>query len=222
MKSTKERSGSIPKENPPSPARVGGKKPGKVCKLFTTPCPKFSRNVEDEQASVCTGSTQSSACSSVCYDYPDLQYKRPKRIFKNEEEKVKFVSSYVTKLKTEMCKNWEAYGTCRYKDKCCFAHGAAELRVKTNLTHTFKTKQCAKFQETKFCSYGCRCQYIHNPLTLEMQKDYSYTKMLQINESYCKLRNESLSNPNNPTTEELNYISAFSRRRLNIFRQLAG
>lgn len=31
------------------------------------------------------------------------------------------------KFKTEMCKNWIEIGTCRYGNKCQFAHGDQEL-----------------------------------------------------------------------------------------------
>lgn len=33
----------------------------------------------------------------------------------------------VRRLKYEMCKNWREKGTCKYGDKCLFAHGANEL-----------------------------------------------------------------------------------------------
>ena len=33
----------------------------------------------------------------------------------------------IRRLKYEMCKNWREKGTCKYGDKCLFAHGEAEL-----------------------------------------------------------------------------------------------
>ena len=33
----------------------------------------------------------------------------------------------VRRLKYEMCKNYREKGTCKYGDKCLFAHGDAEL-----------------------------------------------------------------------------------------------
>lgn len=36
--------------------------------------------------------------------------KKPKRNFKNDEEKERFVRTYQMKKKTEMCKNWELTG----------------------------------------------------------------------------------------------------------------
>ena len=43
--------------------------------------------------------------------------KKATKSFKNEP-------SYVKKLKTELCKNWEQKGSCKYGDSCAFAHGA--------------------------------------------------------------------------------------------------
>ena len=34
---------------------------------------------------------------------------------------------FVTKYKTELCKNWIEVGYCRYKNKCKFAHGQDEI-----------------------------------------------------------------------------------------------
>lgn len=32
-------------------------------------------------------------------------------------DKKKFVEEYTRKIKTEMCKNWETTGTCKFGDK---------------------------------------------------------------------------------------------------------
>ena len=34
--------------------------------------------------------------------------------------------------KYEMCKNWKEKGTCKYGDKCLFAHGEQELSRKSS------------------------------------------------------------------------------------------
>eukprot|EP00826_Nyctotherus_ovalis_P026023 TRINITY_DN2027_c0_g1_i15.p1 TRINITY_DN2027_c0_g1~~TRINITY_DN2027_c0_g1_i15.p1 ORF type:complete len:204 (+),score=40.39 TRINITY_DN2027_c0_g1_i15:152-763(+) len=65
--------------------------------------------------------------------YVELQYKKPKKTFMSKEEKQKFVQSYLSKEKTELCKNWEVYGWCKYGDSCSFAHGVKELRSRTDL-----------------------------------------------------------------------------------------
>ncbi|KAH9380318.1 hypothetical protein HPB48_013162 [Haemaphysalis longicornis] len=52
-------------------------------------------------------------------------------------------------------------GTCKYGDKCQFAHGGHELR--TLARHPkYKTELCRTFHTTGFCPYGPRCHFIHN------------------------------------------------------------
>jgi len=81
--------------------------------------------------------------------------------FNTVEERKQFVEDYKKKYKTELCKNWELRGTCKFGDKCCFAHGKHELKEKT-LTHTkYKTKPCKQYFQTGYCPYGQRCQYLH-------------------------------------------------------------
>ncbi|KAL4495158.1 hypothetical protein ABPG72_007265 [Tetrahymena utriculariae] len=88
---------------------------------------------------------------------------KPKRkVFCSPEEKKKFIDDYTKKLKTEMCKNWTATGTCKFGDKCSFAHGKEQLQGKIHLHPNYKTKPCKKFFIKGICSYGNRCQYIHS------------------------------------------------------------
>jgi hypothetical protein len=87
---------------------------------------------------------------------------RPKRRkFNTVQERNQFVEDYKRKYKTEMCKNWELRGTCKFGDKCCFAHGRHELKGKA-LTHVkYKTKPCKQYHQSGYCPYGQRCQYLH-------------------------------------------------------------
>lgn len=63
--------------------------------------------------------------------------------------------------KTELCRPFEENGTCKYGEKCQFAHGQAELR--TLARHPkYKTEFCRTFHTTGFCPYGRRCHFIHN------------------------------------------------------------
>ena len=39
----------------------------------------------------------------------------------------------VRRLKYEMCKNWREKGSCKYGDKCLFAHGSSELTKRSTL-----------------------------------------------------------------------------------------
>lgn len=94
----------------------------------------------------------------------DVCPKRKK--FSNQEERRQFVEEYKRKYKTELCKNFELRGTCKFGDKCCFAHGRDELKAKV-LTHVkYKTKPCKQYHQTGYCPYGQRCQYLHKEALL--------------------------------------------------------
>ncbi|XP_035262710.1 mRNA decay activator protein ZFP36L2-A-like [Anguilla anguilla] len=66
-----------------------------------------------------------------------------------------------TRYKTELCRPFEENGTCKYGEKCQFAHGYHELR---NLSRhpKYKTERCRTFHTTGYCPYGPRCHFIHN------------------------------------------------------------
>lgn len=66
-----------------------------------------------------------------------------------------------SRYKTELCRPFEESGTCKYGDKCQFAHGHHELR--TLARHPkYKTELCRTFHTIGFCPYGPRCHFIHN------------------------------------------------------------
>ena len=65
------------------------------------------------------------------------------------------------RYKTELCRQFEEHGSCRYADKCQFAHGSAELR-RLARHPKYKTEMCRTFHTTGFCPYGLRCHFIHN------------------------------------------------------------
>ena len=66
-----------------------------------------------------------------------------------------------SRYKTELCRPFEENGSCKYGDKCQFAHGMHELR--NLLRHPkYKTELCRTFHTTGFCPYGPRCHFIHN------------------------------------------------------------
>jgi hypothetical protein len=71
------------------------------------------------------------------------------------------------KKKTELCKNWELTGSCKFGSSCAFAHGESELVVKVHVSGNYKTKMCKQFHEEGYCPYGNRCQFLH----LVIQKD---------------------------------------------------
>ncbi|XP_014207287.1 mRNA decay activator protein ZFP36L2-A [Copidosoma floridanum] len=71
------------------------------------------------------------------------------------------VSEPTSRYKTELCRPFEESGSCKYGDKCQFAHGYSELR---NLTRhpKYKTELCRTFHKIGFCPYGPRCHFVHN------------------------------------------------------------
>jgi len=84
-----------------------------------------------------------------------------KKKFSTPEERKMFIEEYRRKYKTELCKNWELRGTCKFGDKCSFAHGRHELQNKTALHTKYKTKPCKQYHQVGYCPYGQRCQYLH-------------------------------------------------------------
>ncbi|NP_001084214.1 ZFP36 ring finger protein-like 1 S homeolog [Xenopus laevis] len=66
-----------------------------------------------------------------------------------------------SRYKTELCRPFEENGSCKYGDKCQFAHGIHELRSLTRHPK-YKTELCRTFHTIGFCPYGPRCHFIHN------------------------------------------------------------
>lgn len=62
-----------------------------------------------------------------------------------------------TLYKTEMCRNWDESGECRYGRSCQFAHGGKDLRH-VDRHGQWKTKTCLAWVNGG-CTYGSRCCY---------------------------------------------------------------
>lgn len=183
----------------------------------------YEDGIKSPNSNSTTGSIDGK-CPSDEEGYAEIQYKKPRKNFKSKAERMEFVSSFKKKQKTELCKNWQEFGKCKYKDQCSFAHGIAELRVRNDMPSTYKTKQCKFFQEQSICPYGVRCQFIHTHLTPEKQKTSSYVKMLQTNAGYMEARLKCFENESCLLEESPNfsYVSAYDRKRLSIFTELAS
>lgn len=91
---------------------------------------------------------------------PNINLKYFKKKYNTEEEKQFLFEKIKQKKKTELCKNYELYHDCFYKNECSFAHGIDELRQSEALPK-YKTKVCKMFNEKAVCNFGMRCNYRH-------------------------------------------------------------
>lgn len=62
--------------------------------------------------------------------------------------------------KTELCESFTTKGTCKYGNKCQFAHGLEELKLKERRSN-FRTKPCVNWAKLGYCPYGKRCCFKH-------------------------------------------------------------
>ena len=100
------------------------------------------------------------SCPNAEQKGPNINLKIEHKRYSNQKEKEFFFEKIKRKKKTELCKNYELYHDCYYKDNCCFAHGLDELRDNI-LVPSYKTKMCKSFIENKVCNFGVRCSYKH-------------------------------------------------------------
>ncbi|KAL1831790.1 hypothetical protein ACET3Z_001441 [Daucus carota] len=63
--------------------------------------------------------------------------------------------------KTEVCRSWEDFGTCRYGAKCQFAHGKEELRPTRFFNKSKSETQICRAYSSGTCSYGSQCRFSH-------------------------------------------------------------
>ena len=66
-----------------------------------------------------------------------------------------------SRYKTELCRPFQENGSCKYGEKCQFAHGFPELRT-VNRHPKYKTDLCRTYHSVGFCPYGPRCHFIHS------------------------------------------------------------
>jgi len=94
--------------------------------------------------------------------------------------------------KTEFCRSWMESRTCKYGDKCQFAHGLSELRH-VNRHPKYKTEICKAFHEGGTCPYGTRCRFVHfspdENLKVKSTKDDAFPIPF---EQYCKTNGSKL------------------------------
>ena len=76
-------------------------------------------------------------------------------------------------FKTELCSSWLRRGRCEYGDKCSFAHGADELRRRTEVPRckNYKSLPCQGWIACGVCPYGTNCQFSHDPRLAADEED---------------------------------------------------
>ena len=98
---------------------------------------------------------------------PNINWHFQKKRYSNEQERTFFFDKIKKKKKTELCKNFELYHDCFYKDECSFAHGVEELRQNCELPK-YKAKIGNPSQRIQFAILAIDA----TTFTLSKQKDY--------------------------------------------------
>jgi hypothetical protein len=134
------------------------------------------------------------SCPNVEQKGPNINLKITHKRYSNQKEKEFFYEKIKRKKKTELCKNYELYHDCYFKDECSFAHGIDELRENIILP-SYKTKICKSFAENKVCNFGIRCSYRHN---IKTKRLFTYNYILnkrakELIKEFCKSENKSAS-----------------------------
>lgn len=107
-------------------------------------------------------STTASRSSPNLITLTGSQNKRERALsLSTEEDRRRSGSTSSSRYKTELCRPFEENGTCKYGDKCQFAHGIHEVR-QLSRHPKYKTELCRTFHTIGFCPYGPRCHFIHN------------------------------------------------------------
>ena len=140
---------------------------------------------------------------------PNINLKYFKKTYDTEEEKHFITQKIRTKKKTELCKNWELYHACFYKNECSFAHGIDELRRYTSPSAGCKNRLCKNFSEKGFCLFGLRCNYRH---IFKEKRLFTYESILKQNAN--EVINESIKPENQDSTILQIYKRCLLKRKI--------
>ena len=132
---------------------------------------------------------------------PNINLKYFKKKYDTEEEKHFITKKIRTKKKTELCKNWEIYHDCYFKNECSFAHGIDELRNDTPVSGS-KNRLCKSFEEKGFCLYGKRCNYRH---VIKEKRLFTYESIL--NNTCNEIYNEMIKTEN----KDISFLKFYKR-----------
>ena len=131
---------------------------------------------------------------------PNINLKCFKKKYDTEEEKHYITKKIRTKKKTELCKNWEIYNDCYFKNECSFAHGIDELRTNTFVGGS--KKLCKSFQENGTCLFGKRCNYRH---VIKEERLFTYESILN---NTC---NEIMNEINKKENKDISILKLYKR-----------
>jgi hypothetical protein len=135
---------------------------------------------------------------------PNINLKYFKKTYDTEEEKNFITKKIRTKKKTELCKNWEIYHDCYFKNECSFAHGLDELRKDIPLSS--KNRLCKSFQEKGICLFGKRCNFRH---IIKEKRLFNYEYILRYT---CK---ELYNEINKKENKDFSILKIYKRILLN-------
>jgi hypothetical protein len=138
-------------------------------------------------------------------DGPNINLKYFKKKYVTDEEKHFITKKIRSKKKTELCKNWEIYHDCYFKNECSYAHGLDELRTDTPVSGS-KNRLCKSFQEKGFCLFGKRCNYRH---LIKEERLFTYDSILNYNS------NEIFNEMNKAENKEVSILKIYKRLLLN-------
>ena len=138
-------------------------------------------------------------------DGPNINLKYFKKKYVTDEEKHFITKKIRSKKKTELCKNWEIYHDCYFKNECSYAHGLDELRTDTPVSGS-KNRLCKSFQEKGFCLFGKRCNYRH---VIKEERLFTYNSILNYNS------NEIFNEMNKAENKEVSILKLYKRILLN-------
>ncbi|KAI1700648.1 zinc finger c-x8-C-x5-C-x3-H type (and similar) domain-containing protein [Ditylenchus destructor] len=120
------------------------------------------------------------------------------------------LSRFEQTFKTVMCQSWLETLTCRFGERCKFAHGVSELRHVDRLPSLasnpkYKTRLCVKYINKGICPYGHRCLFIH-PNSASGNTDASKNS-------------DHISSPESETSPEYNLrgISSLGQSNFNLY-----
>lgn len=138
-----------------------------------------------------------------------------------------------SRYKTELCRPYQEHGSCKYGEKCQFAHGQHELR-NVNRHPKYKTDLCRTYHSVGFCPYGPRCHFIHAldelrsaPVSPQEKKSPGTVKQLPMyggpntsNNTWTFPPNKNNNNNNNTLQADMKVAAAQLGNFFNLNNQL--